>query len=126
MRLTIPLTGTVIREGEVWGEGKLSGDPEDPIRPAIIDLGNVSWRMVDVDLDNEVMEIEVAAGEQVSEPTGKVDAEGNPVYVTRRATEQEKVSFLQYAKDLIEGHTKDELYAIGKRDRLKRPFKEKQ
>ena len=121
MRLTIPLTGTVIREGSVWGEGKLSGDPDDPIRPVDIDLGNVSWKMIAVDIENEEMEIEVSPGERVSEPTGEVAAEGKLVYTSRKATSGEKVSFLQQAKDLIEGHTKDDLYTMSKSKRLVKP-----
>lgn len=41
----------------------------------------------------------------------------------RKATEQEKEGFLQYAKDLVEGHTKDELYQISESPRLKKPLK---
>lgn len=125
MRLTIPLTGTVLVEGSVWGEGKLSGDPNDPIRPIDLNLGNVSWTMVDVDLENNEMVIEVSPAEEIDEDTGQKDTEGNPIYVRRRATEQEKAGFLQYAKDLIEGHTKDELYTMSRCSRLKRPFKGK-
>ncbi len=99
MRLTIPLTGKVLVEGSVWGEGKLSGDPTDPIRPLDIDLGNVSWVMIAVDLDNEEMEIEVTPGGVVGE---------------------EKTKSLQYAQQLIEGHTKEELYQMSGCPRLKR------
>ncbi|HUV53044.1 MAG TPA: hypothetical protein VMW64_08225 [Dehalococcoidia bacterium] len=123
MRLTIPLTGTVLVEGSVFGEGKLTGDSKDFIRPIPINLGNVSWTMVDVDLENEVMIIEVQPAEGVSEDTGRVDGEGEPIYTRRKATEQEKAGFLQHARNLIEGHTKDELYKMSKSAKLKRPFK---
>ena len=125
MRLTIPLTGTVLVEGSVFGNGNLSGDPNDPIRPIDLDLGNVSWKMVDVDLDNAVMTIEVKPAEKFSEDTGQVDGEGKPIYNTRPATQAEKTGFLQYAKDLIEGHTKGELYQMSGRPNLKRPHKKK-
>lgn len=125
MRLTIPLTGIVLREGSVWGKGELSGDPNNPIRPIDIDLGNVSWVMVDVDLENEVMIIEVSPGEEISEDTGGVDGEGKPIYKTRKATSQEKVGFLQHAQHLIKSHTKEELYVLSKCPKLKRPFKAK-
>lgn len=125
MRLEIPLTGTVKVEGSVWGDGKLKGDDKDPIRSLDIDLGNVSWTMIDIDLENEVMVIEVSPAEEISEDTGEIDGEGKPIYQSREATEQEKIGFLQHAKDLIEGHTKDELYAMSKCPRLKRPNKEK-
>lgn len=124
MRLTIPLTGTVLSEGTL-ANGKLSGDPNDPIRPIDIDLGNVSWTVVAVDLENEEMEIEVEPGEKVSELTGENDTEGNPIYRTRGATQGEKAGFLQHAKHLIESHTKDELYAMAKCPKLNRPLKEK-
>lgn len=125
MRITIPLTGTVLVEGSVHGVGDLVGDDSDPIRPVDIDLGNVSWTLVNIDIDNEVMVIEVEPGEKVSEPTGESDTEGNPIYKTREATEQEKQGFLQHAQDLVMNHTKDELYTMSKCSRLKRPFKEK-
>lgn len=125
MRLTIPLTGTVLVEGSIHGDGKLTGDKNDPIRPIDIDLGNVSWKLVDIDLDNEEMVIEVSPGEKIDEPTGEEDGEGNPIYASRPATEEEKLSFLQYAQDLVMNHTKDELYEMSRCSRLERPFKEK-
>ena len=123
MRLTIPLTGTVLVEGSVWGDGLLQGADNDPLRPVPIGLGNVSWTMVDVDLDNEVMIIEVSPAEESKEDTGQVDDEGEPIYTRRQATPQEKEGFLQHARDLVDGHTKDELYAVSGSPRLKRPFK---
>jgi len=115
MKLAIPLTGTVLREGSVWGKGELVGDPSDPIRLVSIDLGKVSWRMVDVDLENEEMIVEIEPASEVKESSGEL----------RPATEQEKIGFLQHAKNLIEGHTKVELYQISGSPKLKRPFKEK-
>lgn len=123
MRISIPLTGTVKELNP------LRGEPSDPVRPIDINLGNVSWTMVDVDLENNLMIIEVEPGNRVSEPDldgegkQKIGKEGNPIYITRKATEEEKTGFLQYAQDLIEGHTKDELYAISRCPRLKKPAK---
>ena len=125
MKLTVPLTGTVLVEGSVHGAGNLTGASKDFIRPININLGNVSWTMVDVDLENEVMIIEVQPAEWVREDTGQVDGEGEPIYTRREATELEKAGFLQHARNLIEGHTKDELYTMSKSAKLKRPFKEK-
>lgn len=126
MNLIIPLTGTVLVEGSVWGDGKLSGDDKDPIRPVDIDLGNVSWTMVDTDLENETMEIEVTPGDTVSEPTGEIDLETKePIYISRPATKEERAGFLRDAQKLIETHTKDELYQMSGCSRLKRPFKGK-
>ncbi|KKK65948.1 hypothetical protein LCGC14_2969000 [marine sediment metagenome] len=121
MILRIPITGTVLVEGSIHGNGLLKGDPNDGIRPIPIDLGNVSWQMVDVDLENEEMVIEVMPGEVVSEPTGENDAEGNPIYTSRATTQQEKAGFLQHAQDLINTRTKDELYVLAQRPKLKRP-----
>ena len=118
MRLTIPLTGTVLVEDPIMG------DDNDPIRPIDIDLGNVSWLLVSIDLENEVMEIEIEPASRISEPTGKNDAEGKPIYQARATTQTEKLSFLQHARDLVENHTKDELYVMAKCSKLKRPFKE--
>jgi len=129
MMLSIPLTGTVLVEGSVHGAGALVGDDNDPIRPVDIDLGNVSWTMVDVDLENEVMIIEVEPGETVEEPDidesgkQKVDDEGNPVYKPRPATKEEKIGFLQHAQRLVMEHTKDELYKMSGCHRLRRPFR---
>lgn len=103
MRLIIPLTGTVVNYDPP------KGDPNDPIRLIEIDLGNVSWELVNLDLENEVAEIEVAPGEQLEE-AGEI----------RPATEVEKQSFLTYAQELIYGKTKDELYSISKSERLKK------
>ncbi len=115
MKLIIPITGRVLTENP------LSGDPNEPIRPIDIDLGNVSWQMVDVDLDNEVMVIEVSPAEGVAEDTGQLDGEGNPIYQTRPATQEEKAALLKNARQLIEGHTKDELYAMTGSKRLVKP-----
>ncbi len=121
MRLTIPITGTVLTEGK-YRDGTLTGDATDPIRPITLDLGNVSCNTVDVDLENEVMVIEVDPAENIAEPTGEYDAEGEPMYHKGRpATPEEKQGFLQHARGLVEGHTKDELYALSKCPRLKRP-----
>ncbi|KKM90013.1 hypothetical protein LCGC14_1242930 [marine sediment metagenome] len=122
MRLTIPLTGNVLVEGSVHGDGALTGDDEDPIRPIEIDLGNVSWTMVDVDLGAEVMVIEVAPAEEVEEPTGEVDAEGEAVMHTRPTTPAEKQALLQHAQGLVMNHSKAELYQMTGNQRLRRPF----
>ncbi len=113
MRLAIPLTGTVLIEGSVHGAGDLTGDPNDIIRPIDIDLGNVSWTMVGIDLDAEVMIIEVSPGETVEGATGE----------TRPATPEEKTGFLQHAQGLVMNHTRDELHALTGNARLKRPLR---
>ena len=122
MRLAVPLTGTVIREGSVFGNGLLKGSPDDPIRLIDINLGHVSWTMVDVDTENEVMVIEVSPEETVSEDTGEVDHNGDNIFSIRQATKEEKEGFLLYARQLVEGKTKTELYEISKSPKLKRPL----
>ena len=104
MRLTLPLTGTVIEENP------LGGDPNDPVRPIDIDLGNVSWVMENIDLENEVMVIEVSPAEVISDPE----------LGSRKATAEEKQGFLKYAQELIKKHTRDELYQMSKCTRLKK------
>lgn len=126
MKLTIPLTGTVLAEGSVHGAGDLMGDENDPIRPIDIDLGNVSWIMVDVDLENEVMIIEVEPEDTIGEPTGETDlGTGEPIYRRRITSEQEKAAFLQHAQKLIETHTKGELYQMSGCSRLNRPLRKR-
>lgn len=114
MRLEVPLTGTVAVEGQVHGDGRLEGDPADPVRLIDINLGNVSWRMIDVDMDREVMIIEVKAGEYTTDPdTGEV----------RRSTTADKALAMAHARGLIHGKTIAELYKQSGSARLKRPFK---
>lgn len=131
MRLKIPLTGTISKYhpelAKYGGSSGISGDLNDPVRPVPVNLGNVSWKLVSIDLETDTAEIEVTPSDNISEPDlgaegkQKKDKDGNLLYKSRQATEQEKVSFLQYAKNLVEGHTKDELYQISKCPRLKRP-----
>ncbi|MBA7704520.1 hypothetical protein ES703_113334 [subsurface metagenome] len=116
MKLKIPLTGKVTEyHPELVGltpSGGISGDLNDPVKPVPINLGNVSWKLVSIDLANDLAEIEVTPSDKIRVDTGKLDAEKKPIYETREATEQEKQGFLDYARNLVEGHTKDELYAM--------------
>ena len=108
----------------MFGHGLLKGSPDDPIRLIDINLGHVSWTMVDVDTENEVMVIEVSPEETIGEDTGEVDDKDNPIYTIRQTTEKEKEDFLLHARKLVEGKTYDELYETSKSPKLKRPFKE--
>jgi hypothetical protein len=116
MRLTIPITGTVLREGSIHGSGELVGHPDDPIRPVIAALDpHVSWSIVDVDLDNAVMVVEVQALEDmVDETTGEI----------KKATAEEKAAALNRARARIEGKSYDELYAQTGKPLLKRPARD--
>jgi hypothetical protein len=93
VRLEIPLTGTIINEQP------LQGDPTDPIRPVDLDLGNVSWRLLDVDVERGVAIIEVEPAKNVVEST---TADGKPI--TRPATEQEQNALLAYAASVVAGY----------------------
>lgn len=116
MRVTIPLTGTVLAYDPI------TGDPDDPIRPIGLRLGNVSWELVELNLDDDTMVIEVTPSPEVSEPTGQVDADGRPVYRRRPTTEKERQAYLGNIQELIHGHTREELYSLSKSKRLSKPF----
>jgi len=111
MILTMPLTGKVLIEGNIFGAGDLTGDANDPVRPIDIDLGNVSWKVVSIDLDAGVMAIDVTPVDVVPDGDGQ-----------RAATEAEKLTFLEYAQGKIEPFTKEQLYAQSGNTPLQRPF----
>lgn len=114
MRMTVPLTGTVIISGSVWGEGRLEGDQNDFIRPIPM-LADVSWTMVDVDLENEVAIIEVKPAQTIYDDSLKK---------RRPTTEAEKQAFIEHARNhSLERMSKEALYTLSKSPRLKNPFK---
>jgi hypothetical protein len=108
MKLKIPMTGKVIGCDPKTGE--ISGDPKDPVRLVGVDLGGVLWRLIDIDLENDLMEVEVEA------PTGVQEA-GTP---KRLLTQSEKDTLLKNARRIVESHTAAELYTITKCARLKK------
>ena len=91
MRVKIPVTGTLLEYNRETGE--VTGDPNDPIR-IDVDLGNVSWELVSLDVDNGIAKIEVVPSEMMSEDTGKKDKDGKPIIETRPTTEAEKQALL--------------------------------
>lgn len=127
MKMKIPITGTVVSTNPV-----IMGDSDDPIKPISIDLGNVSWTLIELDLENEEMTIEITPSESFSEPdlnehgVQKVDKKGNHVFKpSRKATKQEKDKFIEHARNhSLERVSKEALYALSKSPRLKNPFKE--
>lgn len=125
MKLKIPLTGKVTEyHPELEGydaSGGIGGDLNDPVRPVPVNLGNVSWRLISIDLETDLAEIEVTPSDRISIDIEKLDGEGNPIYETREATEEEKQGFLNYARSLVEGHTADELYKMTKKGKLIKP-----
>ncbi len=130
MRLKIPMTGTVVDfDPECYkldGIG-IGGDDKDPVRPVNINLGGISWHLVSIDLENDFMEVEAEAPEQISEPV--LDAEGNqildengkPQFSTRPTTPKEKVQILANAQRILGSKTIDEIYTLTKDKRLVKP-----
>ncbi len=121
MQLTVPITGTVIREGDIHDDGLLEGDPNDPIRLIDINLGNVSWTLVDIDIDAEVAIIEVTPALDVVEETGVILPGGEPEVRQRDTTDVERSQLLSYAKGIVEGKTKAQLHTLSGSPRIKRP-----
>lgn len=124
MKMKIPITGTVKDINAKRGE--ISGDPKDPIRPVKIDLGGISWKMVSIDLANDLMEIEVTPPEKVDVPVldgdnNPVMEDGKPKMVSRLTTAAEKMTALNNARHIIESRTTTELYALTGEKRLVKP-----
>lgn len=102
MNLTIPFIGTVLSSTPIC----VTGDPQDPIRPAI-DLGNVSWHRISINVEMRTMTLEVKAGRYANYPA--VDTGGNPILDdagipqmrSRPATLAEKAGYLKHAKGLV-------------------------
>ncbi len=131
MELRIPLTGTVLHEGEYWGKGDLIGDNDDPIRSLPLNVRNLALKVLDIDLKNEEAIVELIPSEEISEPdldengVQKVDpVDGHLRFKKRLATEVEKSAWLEEARQMVEGHTKEELYAISGCHKLIRPKRE--
>lgn len=126
MRLKVPITGRVLgydpKAGQIDGIGVV-GDNNDPVKPISINLGNVSWRLVTIDLENDLAEIEVSPGENINILKDGGNPDNSEDWTSRPATEEEKQGFLDYAKEAVESHTVDELYTITKAKRLVKPTK---
>ncbi len=131
MRVKIPMTGTVIdfdpENYKLDGIG-VSGDPNDPVRPISLDLGGVSWRLIGIDLENDLMEVDIEVPDKIPEPV--FDSEGKPVIIKdsntpegrqaiimRPATPIEKQQILANAQNVL-NKTADELYSLTKQKRL--------
>ncbi len=131
MRVKIPMTGTVIdfdpENYKLDGIG-ISGDPSDPVRPISLDLGNVSWKLISIDLENDLMEVDIEAPDKIPEPV--FDSKGKPVIIRdsntpegrqatimRPATSTEKQQILVNAQNVL-SKTTDELYSLVKEKRL--------
>lgn len=96
--LTVPITGTVISRDPV------GGDPNDPLRPCDIDFGNVSWKMLSIDLDKMEMTIEVTAADKIAVPVidglskPVLDKDGKQLWVIRAPTDVEKAQYEDFAE----------------------------
>lgn len=121
MRLKVPVTGTVKEYDSVAagidGIG-VAGDNNDPVKLVGVDLGNVSWRLVTIDLENDLAEIEVKPGERINILKDGGNPDNPEDWISRVATRQEKQGFLDYARNQVESHTADELYTMSKAKRL--------
>lgn len=126
MRLKVPIIGRVLEydpvAAKIDGIGVV-GDPDDPVKLININLGNISWRLVTIDLENDLAEIEVSPGEDISLLRDGGDPDNPDDWTSRPATKKEKQGFLEYARQAVENKTKDELYRIGKAKRLVKPAK---
>lgn len=124
MRLKVPITGKVLEydpaAGQIDGIGVV-GDPNDPVKIISINLGNVGWRLITIDLENDLAEIEVSPPKNISTLKDGGNPDNPEDWTSRPATEQEKQAFLDYAKQAVEGKTADELYAMTKSKRLVKP-----
>lgn len=120
----MPITGRVLdydpKAGQIDGIG-VDGDNNDPVKIINISLGNVSWRLVTIDLVDDLAEIEVSPGERINILKDGGNPDNPEDWISRPATDEEKQGFLDYARDAIEKHTKDELYDISGSKRLVKP-----
>ena len=123
MRIKVPVIGTVIESKPMQSRPEIMevyGAEDDPIH-INVDLGNVSWTLVDLDIENGLAEIEVTPAEEVSEDTGQTqeewvgtgetESDGKPIFVkktvpiivTRPTTGIEKQALLDNAKIIVDG-----------------------
>jgi len=96
VKAKIPLTGTVISTEPV-----VIGDDKDPIRPVEIDLGDVEWRLINLDLDNDIAEIEITPN--------------------KRLPKEKRKKELERAISILTQFSKEDLYRISGCHKLKKP-----
>ena len=119
MRMKIPITGTVAE-----AHPYVSGDDKDPIRLIRLPFGNVSFKVISLDIEREEMEIEVTPSPTVQYETGEVYDNGKPVLAQRNTTSEERDAMIENARKFsLERKSKDELYALSGSPRLVNPFK---
>lgn len=114
-KLKVPITGTITDfDANLYKSDNIGikGDPNDPVRLIDIDLGNVSWRLVSIDLVNEEAEIEITPSEIVSELKNGGNPDNEDDWITRATTTQEKLNTITAAEDKVKNKTKGELLAL--------------
>ncbi len=120
MRLRIPMTGTVIDydpEAAKFDNCGVSGDPNDCVRPINLDLGGIAWRLISIDLENDLMEVEATAPDIIELPVldkgnPVLNEDKNPVYYSRPTTPIEKQAILNNAQTILTSRTIDEHYIV--------------
>jgi len=105
MRLVVPITGTVLDEARVVGSN------DDPIRPIALDFRNVSWKMMELDLEGELAVIEIEPSKLFFD--GPNDC--------RPATLVEQQKYLDDLWQLVKDKMPEELYALSGSPKLKKP-----
>lgn len=130
MILKIPMTGTVIDfDPECYKLDSIgiSGDPADPVRVVNLDLGGIAWHLVSIDLENDLMEVEAEAPQEVVLPmldsNGEpvLDTDGTPRFSRMTLTPAEKQQILINAQHILESKTADEIYSLTGDRRLVKP-----
>ena len=120
MRMRIPITGTVKAITP-----HIMGDDDDSIRPINIDLGDVGWKLIHLDLELEEMEIEITPNPETVYDTGSLSPDGSLEMKGRPTTLAEKNAAIEHALDRsLARMSKEALYALSGSPALKNPFKE--
>jgi hypothetical protein len=95
MKISVPLTGTLI------SYNPMIGDQHDPVRPVELNLGDVSWQLISLDLERDLALIEVTPSPALSD----ID----------------KRKCLENIKSLLLTKSADDLYKLTKSPKLKKP-----
>ena len=96
MKMKVPLSGKATNfNPELANLDRIgvSGDNNDPIR-VDIDLGNVSWRLISIDLEAKEAEIEITPANEITELKAGGDPEKSEDFITRQLSDAEKQASL--------------------------------
>jgi len=115
VRIKIPLTGTLLTLNPAIGAD------DDPVRVIGLDLGDVAWRAVAWEWDQDLVEVELDAAPR---RVGRCEDDGTPIPDETPATHKaRRAQALAHVRELLLGHTIGELYELAGDPRLKKPFK---